>query len=153
MYHVLYPFLCQWKFRLLPCLGFCKHPWWTLGCMYFSCLVQLLETTSALGWWSLPGIIPISYASLSHLPGYRPAPLIRTLVTGDVRPTHIIQGSLPHLWDNLLSDPYLNHNCKFLFYLVRQCSHSFQGLECGKPLRAITQPTTFKYKSFLTILM
>ena len=23
--HLLYPFLCQWKCRLLPCLGCCKH--------------------------------------------------------------------------------------------------------------------------------
>ena len=23
--HLLYPFLCEWTFRLLPCLGFCKQ--------------------------------------------------------------------------------------------------------------------------------
>ena len=23
--HLLYPFLCQWTFRLLPCLGYCKY--------------------------------------------------------------------------------------------------------------------------------
>ena len=23
--HLLYPFLCQWTFRLLPCLGYCKE--------------------------------------------------------------------------------------------------------------------------------
>ena len=23
--HLLYPFLCRWAFRLLPCLGFCKQ--------------------------------------------------------------------------------------------------------------------------------
>ena len=22
--HLLYPFICCWTFRLLPCLGFCK---------------------------------------------------------------------------------------------------------------------------------
>ena len=33
--HLLYPFLCQWTFRLLPCLGYCKqccNEHW--GCMY-----------------------------------------------------------------------------------------------------------------------
>ena len=31
---LLYPFLCWWTSRLLPCLGCCKQLQWTLGCMY-----------------------------------------------------------------------------------------------------------------------
>ena len=31
---LLYLFLHQWTFRLLPCAGCCEQCWWTLGCMY-----------------------------------------------------------------------------------------------------------------------
>ena len=33
--YLLYPFILQWKFRLLPCLGYCKAALqWILRCMY-----------------------------------------------------------------------------------------------------------------------
>ena len=35
--HLLYPFICQWTLKLLPCLGYCP---WTLGGMYLFKLVS-----------------------------------------------------------------------------------------------------------------
>ena len=32
----LYPFLCWWASRLLPCLGYCKSALWTMGLCTFS---------------------------------------------------------------------------------------------------------------------
>ena len=59
---------------------------------------------------------PMPFVTSTRIPSY--FPLLRTLVTGDVRLTQIIQGSLPIFGTiSLSSDPYLNHNCKFLFTL------------------------------------
>ena len=33
--HLLYPFISWWKFRLLPCLGYCIMLLWTLGCCMY----------------------------------------------------------------------------------------------------------------------
>ena len=40
----LYPVLCRWTFRLLPCLGYCKQLLqWTLGCKYLLIRVFILS--------------------------------------------------------------------------------------------------------------
>ena len=48
--HLLYPFLCQWSFRLLPCLGSCKQcsdeRW---GCMYPFRSCFSLDTCPGMG--------------------------------------------------------------------------------------------------------
>ena len=103
--HLLYPFLCWWTFRLLPCCRYCKQCllWTFSSVQLFSCVqlfaiawtaahqapLSITNSQSLLKFMSIESVIPSNHLILCHSLFLSPSIFPSLRVFSDESPLHI----------------------------------------------------------------